>query len=61
VIPLVSDPILEMDPEKTLSWLNKAPAVKDLDEIRKALRHSQFSLPSRRGGEFVHHLEINRI
>lgn len=61
VIPLVGDPILEVDVDKTLNWLNMAPDVKDLDEVRKALRHSTFTLPTRADGEFIHRLELSRI
>lgn len=60
VIPLAPD--LRLDGrhlEKTLKWLNEKPEEKDREEIRKALRKTEFSLTSRDKGKFVHHLEVN--
>jgi hypothetical protein len=58
---LVEDPLLQESPEKTLAWLNTRPKVKDIEEIRKALKRPSFGLPTRSSGDFVHHLEVNRF
>ncbi len=59
VIPLVEDPRLEQSLESTLSWLNAKPKEKDREEIRKGLKKSQFELPTRGAGNFIHRLEVD--
>jgi REP element-mobilizing transposase RayT len=60
VIPLVADPRLDGPYlERTLKWLNETPEEKDKEEIRKALKRTEFSLTTRSKGNFVHHLEVN--
>lgn len=60
VIPLVEDPFLRFENiGETLLWLNSAPNPDDKEEVRKALNKTEFSLTGRKGGQFVHHLEVD--
>ncbi|MFV8259367.1 transposase [Bdellovibrio bacteriovorus] len=57
--PIYPDNTLFEAPDATLAWLNSAPAPDDKELVQKALRKSEFKIPTVKKNERPHRLSTN--